>query len=104
VLPSDSTSGVDWFDAGWAVFASGLRDPAFFPPLNDMEAQRQWLGGFGAAWAEAPDVQALAAIPNGEPRNGESLDAALVRVLTGRGELLRQLRAHGAGRASRTVR
>jgi hypothetical protein len=85
------------------VFASGLRDAAFFPPLNDMEAQHQWLGGFGAAWAEAPDVEAVTSIPESIRLNGESLDAALVRALTGRAELLRQLRAHGAGRASRTV-
>jgi hypothetical protein len=54
-----------------------------------MEAQRQWPGGFGAAWAEAPDVQALASIPDGDRRNGESLDSALVQALTGREELLR---------------
>jgi hypothetical protein len=36
---------VDWFGAGWAVYKGDVRDSEFFPPLNDMEAQRWWLGG-----------------------------------------------------------
>ena len=44
-----------WFGAGYAVAKGGTDDPDFYPPLNDMEAQREWLGGFGAGWAECPD-------------------------------------------------
>jgi hypothetical protein len=36
----------DWFAKGWAVYKGDIHDDAFFPPLNDMEAQRWWLGGF----------------------------------------------------------
>jgi len=67
----------DWFDVGWDAF-------------NDMEAQRAWLGGFGAAWAEASEEDA-------------SIDEALVRALDGRAELLRQLRSHREGWGNRTV-
>jgi len=34
-----------WFEAGWAVLKEEQWDADFFPPLNDMEAQRAWLGG-----------------------------------------------------------
>ena len=44
----------DWFAIGERVCREGLRDADSFPPLNDMEAQRAWLGGFGAAWACRP--------------------------------------------------
>jgi hypothetical protein len=54
-----------------------------------MEAQRAWLGGFGAAWACGPDER--------------SVDEALARALLGRAELLRQLRSHRAGWGSLTV-
>lgn len=40
-----------WFEAGEAVHA-GNRNPARFPPLDDPQAQRWWLGGFLAAWVE----------------------------------------------------
>jgi hypothetical protein len=78
-----------WFDVGWEAFAKGWRDADSFPPLNDMEAQRAWLGGFGAAWACGPDER--------------SVDEALARALAGRAELLRQLRSHRAGWGSLTV-
>jgi len=83
------TKTTDWIDVGWAVYREDVRDAEFFPPLNDMEAQRHWLGGFGAAWVAAPD--------------GESVDDALARVLDGRGELLLQLRSHRAEWGSRRV-
>jgi hypothetical protein len=79
-----------WFEAGWAVFKEERWDADFFPPLNDMEAQRAWLGGFGAAWASGPDAAG-------------SVDEALVRALAGRAALLRQLRSHRAGWGSRAV-
>ena len=94
---SDSAE-IAWFGAGWAVF-QGNRTAESFPPLSDMEAQREWLAGFGSAWAECPDEAALDATCLG----GMPVDEALARALDGRGELLRQLRAHGRGRANRNV-
>ena len=45
----------DWFDVGWGGSTRrGGRLQSPFHPCTDMEAQRAWLGGFGAAWAEAP--------------------------------------------------
>jgi hypothetical protein len=41
-----------WFEAGSGVLDGVFDDPACFPPLDDREAQRQWLGGFAGAWAE----------------------------------------------------
>lgn len=81
---------MDWFDAGWAVYQNDARDPGLFPPLGDREAQRQWLGGFGAAWASALD-------------DHESVDNVLARALEGRGELLRQLRSHASAAGLRTL-
>lgn len=78
-----------WFEAGWQVGSDGVDEGACFPPLNDMEAQRSWLGGFGAAWA-AVDASA-------------SVEAALAWVLFGRAELLRQLRSYRQGWASETM-
>jgi hypothetical protein len=72
-------------------------------PLNDMEAQGEWLGGFDAAWVECPDDEAIASILEGDGMGGESVDQALARALKGRPELLRQLRALGEGRASQMV-
>jgi hypothetical protein len=92
-----------WFGAGYAVAKGGTDDPDFYPPLNDMEAQREWLGGFGAGWAECPDIEATDSILFGDGTGGESVDEALARALEGRAELLRQLRAYGEERASRTV-
>jgi len=76
----------DWFEVGWAAYKEGER----FPPLNDMEAQRWWLGGFGAAWAESFDVD-------------ESIAETLARALAGREELLGQLLSHREGWGSRTI-
>lgn len=91
-----------WFGAGYAVAKGGTDDDDFYPPLNDMEAQREWLGGFGAGWAECPDDAALGSILDGDGTGGESVGEALARALEGRPELMRQLRAHGEGRASQT--
>ena len=73
-----------WFAAGIAVF-HGSKDVADFPPLDDADAQRDWLGGFSAAWAECP-----------EGAGGwcaDSVDVALMLALEGRGELLERLHA-----------
>ena len=84
---------IDWFEVGWTVLKEDMRDPDFLLPLHDMEAQRQWLGGFGAAWAEPPE----------DDGSRKSVDEALARALTGREELLRQLRSHASRRSSLTV-
>jgi hypothetical protein len=94
---SDSAE-VEWFGAGWAVF-QGDRAAESFPALNDMDAQRKWLAGFGSAWAECPEESYLAANCLG----GMPVDDALVAALGGRADLLRQLRAHGLGQANRSV-
>lgn len=65
-----------WFGAGWAVY-KGSAGEDWFPPLNDREAQRAWLGGFGAAWVEYPDVAACTSLLQGDGMGGESLDDAL---------------------------
>lgn len=83
-----------WFGAGYAVFKGGTQDPDFYPPLNDMEAQRQWLGGFGAAWAECPDEEAIESILYGDGSGGETVGEALAEALEGREDLLRQLWSH----------
>jgi len=103
MLP-DKIRDIGWFDAGWAVF-KGTTDPDFHPLLNDMQAQREWLDGFGAARAEYPDSATIAELVAGERGDdrGETLDEALICALEGRADLLRQLRSHGTGRSSRTV-
>jgi hypothetical protein len=80
----------DSFHVGWDAYKEGGRYPESLPHLNEMEAQRAWLGGFGAAWMEASEEDA-------------SIDEALVRALDGRAELLRQLRSHREGWGNRTV-
>ena len=92
-----------WFGAGYAVAKGGTAPDDYYPPLNDMEAQHEWLGGFGAGWVECPDEEAIMSILFGDASAGESIDEALARALEGRADLLRQLRAHGEGRASRTL-
>jgi len=46
-LPS-SIAEFGWFGAGWAVFKGGTDDPDFYPPIDNSEALRHWLAGFGA--------------------------------------------------------
>ena len=78
---------LDWFDAGEAAFCAGTINQQLLPPLDDPVAQRQWLGGFAAAWAACP-----------EGRGGwcdEALDVVLMRALADRGPLYRRLLAHG---------
>jgi hypothetical protein len=79
----------DWFDVGWGMFEGGLRGQRRLPPMNDMEAQRWWLAGFGAAWAASGSE--------------DSVDVALLAALAGHEELLRQLRSHRAGWGSARV-
>ncbi|MBP6581966.1 MAG: hypothetical protein KA204_00595 [Chromatiaceae bacterium] len=73
---------MDWFKAGARVGAN-KKKVAQYPPLDDAEAQRYWLGGFGAAWAasdaETPMAEVLAAALHDQPA------------------LLDQLRTHGSG-------
>ncbi len=74
---------MDWFQAGARVGA-GKKSAAQYPPLGDPQAQRFWLGGFGAAWAEGPD------------------DTPLLMALTSaldeqQALLLHELRSHGRG-------
>ena len=54
-----------WFGAGWAVSKGGTDDPDFYPPIDDREALRHWLAGFGAAWVECPEGEAVESILNG---------------------------------------
>lgn len=82
------THCIDWFDAGAAVLA-GQRDHHLYPPLDDRDAQRQWLGGFGGAWADMDDAP--------------DLDDILIAALDGRPALLAQLWGIGLGRVVRTV-
>ena len=89
------TSGEDWFDVGWDAYGGDAA--AQLPPLHDMEAQRAWLGGFGAAWAEDLEDAVIASVLQGDGMDGESVEEALVRALVGREELLRQSRSHRAG-------
>ena len=71
---------MDWFTAGTQLHDHGAT-AAPLPPLNDINAQRHWLGGFGAAWVERQDAL--------------SLDDALLAALQDHAPLLRQLRANG---------
>ena len=61
----------DWFDVGWDAYEEGGGRAESLPPLHDMEAQRWWLGGFGAAWASGSEDLG-------------SVDEALVRVFSAR--------------------
>ncbi len=70
---------------------------------GDIKAQQERLDGFGVAWAECPDDEAIESILHGDGRGGTSVYLALARALEGRGELLRQLRSHHADRASLTL-
>jgi hypothetical protein len=75
---------MDWFDVGEIAFKDGVRDDGCLPPLNDMEAQRGWLGGFGAAWAEGVDV-------------GKSVEEAFAQVCEGRGRGAVKCRSRATG-------
>ncbi len=92
-----------WFGAGYAVFGTATADRAFYPPLDDDEAQRQWLAGFGAAWVECPDDAAIESILDGDWLGGESVEEALVRIVGDQRELLRQLWAHGLSTVARVI-
>lgn len=83
VLP-DAIRGFGWYGAGYAVCIGGTDDPNFYPPLHDLEAQREWLAGFEAAWCDCPDAEAIDSILFGDGMGGESLEAALTRVLEDR--------------------
>lgn len=84
IAEPSATDAERWLAAGIAVF-HGSTDPADFPPLDDAAAQRHWLGGFGAAWAECPrGADCWCAQP---------LKVALMRALVGREALLEQLTA-----------
>jgi hypothetical protein len=74
----EAMPGLDWFEAGEAVFLSATDDSRFYPPLNDPIAQRIWLGGFASAWGAAG--------------GDEPVEAALDKVLRGRAALQHQLR------------
>lgn len=92
-----------WYGAGYAVCLGGTADPDFYPPLNDLEAQGEWLAGFEAAWCDCPDAEAIRSVLFGDGMGGESLETALGRALEGRLELLGQVRAHRAGLSSRRL-
>jgi hypothetical protein len=81
-----------WYHAGSTVF-KGEGGEAEFPPLHQMETQRAWLCGFGAAWAEAGEAE----------RESEPVEVALANALTDRPTLLQQLRAHRLGWGNRTL-
>lgn len=85
---------VDWFDAGWAAFHFPVH-PDFFPPLDDRTAQRAWLAGFGAAWAECPESVQREHVSWGVGLCGRTIAAALEAALAGRTELLRQFQMLG---------
>lgn len=89
---SDALDDLDWFDAGNGVFEHVLVGPGVYPPLDDLEAQRQWLAGYAAGrdgFQRAIDTSASAA---GDPRRG-TLHEVLRRQLADQPELLRQLLA-----------
>ena len=45
---------IDWFGVGWAVFKGSTIPSDFLPPVNDEQAQVEWLDGFQTAWVEYP--------------------------------------------------
>ena len=92
---TDATDHIDrWLTAGIAVF-HGSTDPSDLPPVDDPAAQRAWLGGFAAAWAECPE--GAGGLCELEP------DEALVVALRGQPELLGRLRGLGGGEGSAQV-
>ncbi len=97
----DKIKDFGWYGAGWTVYKGDVKDPNFFPPLGDMEAQREWLGGFAAAWVEYPDEAAMKSILHGDGMGGAPVRSALAKTLEGKTELLRQLLAHSNGNQTR---
>jgi len=93
-----TSKAVDWFAKGVealeAIRAGRSMNSEIendhFPPMNEIHAQRQWLGGFGSAWAELPGI--------GETK---SLDGFLVAALEGQELLLKQLRSHAKSTKTR---
>ena len=88
---SDILPDLTWFEAGSAILDGILDDPACYPVLDDVAAQREWLSGFTAAWS------ALSAIPECDIatdwRRG-TLSNVLACALSDRPDLLTQLQAH----------
>ena len=64
----------NWFSAG-ALVATGHGD--CYPPLGDGEAQRWWLGGFGAAWAAGTDERPVLVVLAAALRGQEALHGQL---------------------------
>lgn len=50
----ETPEDTNWFAKGWAVYKGDICDDDHFLPLSDMEAQRWWLGGFGAGLDRVP--------------------------------------------------
>jgi hypothetical protein len=89
----------NWLEAGGALYRQSIADPRLFPPLGERQAQRWWLGGFAAAWAEGCDERPI--------------DLGLASALGGRAELLGEPRGgakptpggiKGVGRANAKTR
>ncbi len=71
----------DWFDAGAEVAAGhGER----YPPLDDADAQRWWLGGYGTAWALGSDARPVTEALAAALRDQEALREQLGKALAGK--------------------
>lgn len=104
-----------WFELGAQAFAANQIAPAQLPPLGDRLAQRWWLAGFAAAWAEAGIASGSPAtahpgsepatspaeitVPDARDRHRLSTMDALVVALAAYPVLRAELRQHGAARA-----
>jgi hypothetical protein len=98
-MPVQPKTTTAWFDLGAQAFAAGRPAPGLLPPLGDAEAQRWWLGGFGAAWAEAEMAPGPPATLGHDASPGStavSVLDALVEALGDHRALLAELWAHGA--------
>jgi len=85
-----------WFGAGWAMFKSGQIAPDFLPPLNDLQAQHEWLEGFNAAWVEYPVLENFRYDDHGLPDWDDvspSVEEELERKLAKYPQLLEQLKS-----------
>jgi hypothetical protein len=90
------TSDISWYGAGWAVFKSGEITYDWLPPLNDLQAQHEWLEGFHAAWVEYPVLENFRYDNNGLPDWDDvspSVEKELERKLAKYPQLLRQLKS-----------